>query len=275
MKAWKGVLLSAVLFSSVIVYAMAVEPYWIKTSMHKIGHPSVVSPLRVVQLSDLHLQTFDKLSAKIVEEVERLKPDLVVITGDAIDNHGALPVLDQFLAALPKGAHTVAILGNWEYWAAVDMQALRALYIKHNVKLLVNEAYEVRMGAQAVIIEGLDDFTAGKPKSVVKEYGANKAPLHLLLQHSPGWFEQLKGEALERERPALCLAGHTHAGQVTLFGLVLWTPRGSGSYTGGFYQSKLCPLYVSAGLGTSLLPVRFGARPEIAVFDFLLKRQTF
>ena len=184
-------------------------------------------------------------------------------------------MLDQFLAALPKGAHTVAILGNWEYWAAVDMQALRALYIKHNVKLLVNEAYEVRMGAQALIIEGLDDFTAGKPKSVVKEYGANKAPLHLLLQHSPGWFEQLKGDALERERPALCLAGHTHAGQVTLFGLVLWTPRGSGSYTGGFYQSKLCPLYVSAGLGTSLLPVRFGARPEIAVFDFLLKRQTF
>ena len=61
MKAWKGVLLSAVLFSSVIVYAMAVEPYWIKTSMHKIGHASVVSPLRVVQLSDLYLQTFDRL----------------------------------------------------------------------------------------------------------------------------------------------------------------------------------------------------------------------
>jgi len=58
-------------------------------------------------------------------------------------------------------------------------------------------------------------------------------------------------------------------------GLVMWTPRGSGSYTAGFYETKLCPLYVSAGLGTSLLPVRFGARPEIAVFDFVLKRQAF
>jgi predicted MPP superfamily phosphohydrolase len=274
-KAWRKMLLSVALLSSVIIYALAIEPYWIKTSIHTIGHPSVIAPTRVVQLSDLHLQTFDKLSAKVVEEVERLNPDLVVITGDAIDNHVALPMLDQFLAALPKGAHTVAILGNWEYWAAVDMQALRALYIKHNVTVLVNEAHTINVGGQAVMIEGLDDFTAGKPKSVVEHYGANKAPLHVLLQHSPGWFEQLKGEALERERPALCLAGHTHAGQVPVFGLVMWTPRGSGSYTAGFYETKLCPLYVSAGLGTSLLPVRFGARPEIAVFDFVLKRQAF
>ncbi len=268
-------LLCVALLSSVFVYAFAIEPYWIKTSIHTIGHQSVTAPTRVVQLSDLHLQTFDRLSARVVEEVERLNPDLVVITGDAIDNHVALPVLDQFLAALPKGAHTVAILGNWEYWAAVDMQALRALYIKHNVTLLVNEAHTINVGGQAVMIEGLDDFTAGKPMSVVEHYGADKAPLHVLLQHSPGWFEHLKGEVLKRERPALCLAGHTHAGQVTFFGLVLWTPRGSGSYTAGFYESKLCPLYVSAGLGTSLLPVRFGARPEIAVFDFVLKRQVF
>ncbi|NDD14777.1 MAG: hypothetical protein EB072_19600, partial [Betaproteobacteria bacterium] len=201
--AWRKMLLSVALLSSVIIYALAIEPYWIKTSIHTIGHPSVIAPTRVVQLSDLHLQTFDKLSAKVVEEVERLNPDLVVITGDAIDNHVALPMLDQFLAALPKGAHTVAILGNWEYWAAVDMQALRALYIKHNVTVLVNEAHTINVGGQAVMIEGLDDFTAGKPKSVVEHYGANKAPLHVLLQHSPGWFEQLKGEALERERPAL------------------------------------------------------------------------
>ena len=272
MKAWRGMLLSVALVGSVITYALAIEPFWIKTSTYTIGHPSVSAPVRVAQLSDLHLQTLDKQAIKVIEEVERLKPDLVVITGDALDKQKALPALDQFLAALPKGAHTVAILGNWEYWAALDIEALRALYAKHQVRLLVNEAMEVLIGGQSVLIEGLDDFTAGRPKSVDWDQGGSKAPLHLLLQHSPGWFEQLKDQALERERPALCLAGHTHAGQVTFFGLVLWTPPGSGTYTAGFYDTKLCRLYVSAGLGTSLWPVRFGARPEIAVFDFVLKR---
>ena len=73
-------LLIAVLFSSVISYAMAIETYWIKTSIHTIRHASVVSSLRVVQLSDLYLQTFDRRWAKVVEEVERfnLDPEIAV-----------------------------------------------------------------------------------------------------------------------------------------------------------------------------------------------------
>jgi len=53
-----------------------------------------------------------------------------------------------------------------------------------------------------------------------------------------------------------------------LFGLVLYTPPGSGSYKAGFYKTASCDLYVSKGLGTSVLPFRLGARPEIAVFEF-------
>ena len=67
-------------------------------------------------------------------------------------------------------------------------------------------------------------------------------------------------------RFALCLAGHTHGGQVALFGFALWTPRGSGNFTAGRYDSTMCPIYVSRGIGTSILPIRLGARPEIAVF---------
>ncbi|NDE54194.1 MAG: metallophosphoesterase [Actinobacteria bacterium] len=96
MKAWRGMLLSVALVGSVITYALAIEPFWIKTTIHTIRHPAVNAPVRVVQLSDLHLQKFDRISAKVIEEVERLKPDLVVITGDALDKQKALPVLDQF-----------------------------------------------------------------------------------------------------------------------------------------------------------------------------------
>ena len=82
-------LLSVALVGSVITYALAIEPFWIKTSTYTIGHPSVSAPIRVAQLSDLHLQTLDKQAIKVIEEVERLKPDLVVITGDALDKQKA------------------------------------------------------------------------------------------------------------------------------------------------------------------------------------------
>ncbi|NTU65418.1 MAG: hypothetical protein HGB05_18960 [Chloroflexi bacterium] len=62
------------------------------------------------------------------------------------------------------------------------------------------------------------------------------------------------------------MSGHTHAGQLTLFGWSLWTRPGSGSYVAGWYDTPFCPLYVSKGIGTSLVPARLFARPEIAVF---------
>ena len=65
----------------------------------------------------------------------------------------------------------------------------------------------------------------------------------------------------------ICLSGHTHGGQVTLFGRPFWTPRGSGRFVAGWYETPSCRLYVSRGVGMSILPIRFGARPEVAVFE--------
>jgi predicted MPP superfamily phosphohydrolase len=87
-----------------------------------------------------------------------------------------------------------------------------------------------------------------------------------VIQHSPGWFRSPDAAAVDT-RASLCLAGHTHGGQIALFGLPLWTPRGSGDFVAGRYDLAMCPLYVSRGIGTSIAPVRFGARPEIAVFS--------
>ncbi|NBQ80372.1 MAG: hypothetical protein EBT99_17520 [Betaproteobacteria bacterium] len=158
MKAWRGMLLSVALVGSVITYALAIEPFWIKTSTHTIGHPSVSAPIRVAQLSDLHLQTLDKQAIKVIEEVERLKPDLVVITGDAVDKQKALPALDQFLAALPKGAQTVAILGNWEYWAGIDIEALRAGLSNSRIRRLNGKG--LRFALQDIRTLGKSHFSA-------------------------------------------------------------------------------------------------------------------
>jgi len=65
----------------------------------------------------------------------------------------------------------------------------------------------------------------------------------------------------------LSLSGHTHGGQVPFFGSPLMLPPGSGAYNHGLYVTQYGPLYVSRGIGTSELPLRIGARPEIAEFD--------
>lgn len=110
---------------------------------------------------------------------------------------------------------------------------------------------------------GVDDFTAGLPD--IPKAIALGDELRLVVQHSPGWFES--GQMAGRTRLAsLCISGHTHGGQLTYLGKVLWTPRGIGRFTGGLYELPACPLFVSRGIGTSILPLRLGARPEIVLF---------
>lgn len=72
---------------------------------------------------------------------------------------------------------------------------------------------------------------------------------------------------MREQRFTLCLSGHTHRGQVTFGGWAPFRPVGSGRFVSGFYDVPGCRLYVSKGLGTSVLPVRWGARAEVAVFD--------
>ena len=236
-----------------------------ETTHHTIGTPPPgTRAIRIVQLSDLHLQAITGRERAAASEVERLAPDPIVISGDAIDRADALPVLDRFLSLLgptPK----VAVLGNWEHWSQVDLLALRALYERtHGVRLLVNGRAEFRFGTCRLHILGLDAHTAGRPDRTLLE-NVDPTASTILVQHSPGWFRSPEATA-PGPRVTLCLSGHTHGGQVALLGRAPWTPRGSGDFTGGRYDLPLCALYVSRGIGTSILPVRFGARPEIAVF---------
>jgi predicted MPP superfamily phosphohydrolase len=245
------------------VYAVWVEPYWIDVSIHDMRSDEAKDAIRIVQLSDLHLQEFSRREREVANQVNALKPDLVVLSGDVIDRRDRLPILHSFLAALGETT-IVAVLGNWEYWAKIDLHALRNEYQHHGIRLLVNETASYQVRHRTLSIAGMDDFTAGKPDSELLN-----APFDgtaVIVQHSPGYFENLPTKT-GRGIFSLCLAGHTHGGQFTLFGWPIWRPSGSGSFVSGLYETSVCNLYVSRGVGTSVLPIRFGARPEIAVFD--------
>jgi hypothetical protein len=256
--------------SAVAVDAAWWEPRWLEVTRHPL--PPGAPPVRFVQITDLHLHSVGALHRRVAAETARARPHFALLTGDSVDRPDALPALDAFLSLLDTRLPKFAILGNWEHWSGVDRAELASLYERHNTRLLVNET-AVHAG---VALTGVDDL-AGTPDLRAALRGAPDAPLHLLLAHSPAFRDAVRGYA----RPAgpipsdpvdvaaftMMLSGHTHGGQVAVGGWAPLLPPGSGRYARGWFRdSGGPPLYVSRGIGTSMLPVRLGARPELAIF---------
>jgi predicted MPP superfamily phosphohydrolase len=241
----------------------------------------------MVQLTDLHLQRVGAHEHHIAETVNALAPDLVLITGDSIDRRDHLPELGAFLDLLQPGVPKYAILGNWEYQGEVNIARLANVYAARNCRLLVNETIVHRHNGGELLITGLDDLVAGSPRIERALKGVEPRPHHIVLEHcpayrdhltqspersSPGQREELEGADLSRYAPQYVLSGHTHGGQVTILGWAPWLPVGCGRYLSGWYRDASPALYVSRGLGTSTLPIRFGAPPEVAEFELFLAR---
>jgi len=254
----------------------------IEISRHVLNSEASLSGGRVsfVQLSDLHLHHIGRHEMHIAEAVNRLQPDFLVITGDTIDRADRLSVLESFLRLLePIGGY--AVLGNWEHQSQVDIGALDRTYALHNINLLVNQSVVLKHRGKRLLITGLDDLVLGSPDIHRALDGAMPARLHLILAHCPAqrdvflhdaaWgssFDPTPSTLSGKNGGVLVLSGHTHGGQICVGGWAPVLPMGSGRYVAGWYTDGPIPLYVSRGLGTTLLPIRFGAVPEIAYFEF-------
>ncbi len=259
---WIGMM--AAILAAVLAYGIFVEPDWLEVTHHVVGENKGRASFRLVQLSDLHLQGHE--NKRIISKVREIQPDLIVLSGDVVDRSDSLPGLEAFLKSLgdtPK----VAILGNWEYWGEFDLNELAKVYARNQVRLLVNACAQIQIKNRTVTLVGLDDALAGKPNIKRAAAQCGDAEDAILIEHSPGFFGKPREAPMTDAPFLLSMSGHTHGGQLALFGHPLATPPGSGAYTQGWYDSKYGRLYVSRGIGTSELPVRIGARPEIAVFE--------
>jgi predicted MPP superfamily phosphohydrolase len=266
-----GILLFTSLLALLAV-AFFVEPGRIEVTHHDMRHRRDGPGLRLVQLSDLHLRAVGKHETSLVKRVKELQPDLVVLTGDMVDRADALPLLQAFIDALSP-IPIVAVPGNWEHWSGLDFPELRAaIERRQGNQLLLNGQSSFTRGKRTIHLIGLDDFTGGNPDPGLLEgighLHRENGTTAVLLQHSPGFFELPEVRRLMGSgRFTLCLSGHTHGGQITIGGWTPSTPGGSGRFVAGFYDIPGSKLYVSRGLGMSIIPARLGARPEIAVFD--------
>ncbi len=260
--------------------AWLVEPRRVQFTHHAVN--ARTSPeqraVRFIQITDLHLQAVGRMHRRIAAEVNRLAPDFIVLTGDSVDRADRLPELASFLALLDRRTPKYAILGNWEHWGGVDLDELAAVYRAASCRLLVNDFAVHQIGGRSIRVTGLDDLVGGRPDAGHALRDAPPACAHLLLAHCPEHRDRLAdpppplapaapSPPLDLGRITLMLSGHTHGGQVNVLGWTPVLPRGSGRYVRGWFRDPgQVPLYVSRGIGTSVAPVRLGARPEVAVF---------
>lgn len=272
------------LFAS--AWAFFIEPALrLRIKRHRITRDDwTATPLRVAIISDLHVgEPFVTLRRveKIVARANALKPDLVVLLGDYAAGHRYItkpvkiadvaPVLGQLEA--PLG--TFAILGNHDWWddrSAQRRGGLPNLYadalVANGIRHLSNQAIRLDgfwlagLEDQLAIargggrFDGLDDLPG-----TLAQIEDDGAPA-ILLAHEPDIFPKVP------DRIALTLSGHTHGGQVRLFG---WSPvvpsRYGNRYAYGHVREEGRDLVVSGGIGCSIAPIRLGVTPEITVIE--------
>ncbi|HEV2289262.1 MAG TPA: metallophosphoesterase [Candidatus Acidoferrales bacterium] len=241
------------------VDAFLIEPYDIEVTHYTIqtgegGAPTVKSPLKIADLTDLHTRGIGWRERKLLEVLAEEKPDVILITGDTLadplGNYRAVREVYEQLHA-PLGVWFVH--GNWENIRPVRHEQL--FYHDAGVSLLLNQNHELRPDVWLV---GLDDAATGRPNLNEALEGVPTNVYTIAMFHAPAYFDRIAG------RVNLVLAGHTHGGQVLIpFVKPFWLPYGSGRFLSGWYEEKGTRMYVSRGLGMSDIPIRFRCRPEI------------
>lgn len=210
-------------------------------------------------ISDFHAPRTFVTSAFLAAAVNELDCDALFIVGDTVDQPENVRLVTDLFKQIHVRGPKLAVLGNWEHWAGIGLDELSAAYGDADVRLLVNQAFTLELGAAHMTVVGLDDLVAGSPKfDLVK--GTTEP--RIILAHCPASFNRIHTVATG---PTLTLSGHTHGGQIAPLGFALWLPPGSGRYVSGWYNMGSHKLFVTRGLGNSVVPFRIGSAPELSI----------
>lgn len=244
--------------------AFAIEPRWLDVTQWWVGVPDLPAELEsftIAHLTDVHLTSIGVLHHAIADWLFRVHTDLVVITGDVVDDDARVPLVTELTGLCreaTRGARILATLGNWEHWGKVNLTTLAQAYERAGAKLLSDENID---GPRGLAVIATDDGASGFADVGRAFRDAPKDRPRLLLTHAPGLVD---GPLPPDARAMLTLAGHTHGGQARAVTKAIAVPPGSGRFEYGPYETPVGPMFVSKGVGTSVVPARFCCRPELA-----------
>ena len=258
---------------AMLIYPFA-EPFMLEVenvTLTSSDLPVDIGQLRIVYLSDIHQGAFFSQSRvnDLVKRINALNADLVLLGGDyAEDSDGAV----AFFRSLPNiharyGVY--AVMGNHDRTVPEsNLQAMQTVMIARGITPVVNDVIPVRIGVSNIYIAGIDDVNTGWPDLSGVAARTRAEDYVIFLSHSPevipdahkcadmngkrGWFD-------------LGLFGHTHGGQIALIGQYLGIAKVPAQYEQGWIVENRVNMLISRGVGTSVLPIRIGRRPQIHV----------
>jgi uncharacterized protein len=244
-------------------------PLSLETRRYVLGRDP--EPLRIVQVSDFHARLYSSLDAELARRVREIGPDLILITGDTVTKKADYAVAERIISGFGDDIPKLAVRGNWDLSTDADPGGLAAILSAHGGRLLVNEYALVEIRGAKLLVYGGDDMLSGdyRPPLAaelgkrVEESGPRAV---FLLCHEPAFVDSLDKDILSMEK-VFAFSGHTHGGQVTFFGAAIPAvmPALSGRYVSGEYRVGSLRLFVSRGVGTSRIDLRFMARPDLMV----------
>ena len=218
--------------------------------------------LRIAFVSDVHAGSFlgEADLRAIFERVQAAGPDLVLFGGDLINTRESeLLLWKRPLGALRPRLGMFAVPGNHDHFWGRGIGPWAASLESCGVSVLLNQGRRIEHGGSSLWLCGVDDLTEGTPDLALALHGRRTGETTVLLSHHPDFFFEAAAAGVD-----LTLSGHTHGGQIRLGG---WAPihHSRFGYERGWFRENDCRLYVSRGVGVTVLPIRVDATPEIPI----------
>lgn len=208
--------------------------------------PEVFKEMKIFFISDIHRR---KVHESIINEVEK-KADLVIIGGDLLEKGVPNSRIEYNLQLLKKIGPLYFVWGNNDY--EMKEHDLLHLFEKYDVRVLKNESVIFQApNGDSIALLGIDDLSQENDRLDLALNGTESVNFKILISHNPRITVKMR----EEDKISFVLSGHTHGGQIHLLG---YSPY----QKGGMYKSAITTLLVSNGYGTSMLPLRLGAKPE-------------
>ncbi len=268
MQLWIILGIIAIVLTLMIAYSMFIEIKWYEITHPELyihGLDATFDGYKIAQITDIHMDssmTRERL-IRIAGMIDEQKPDLIVITGDFVSynveyvTNDLRDALSEYSA--PHGI--IAVTGNHDYLSGVDR--VRGVLNDVGIHELANDYKAIERDNARFYVAGIDDVSAKKSRlDILLNKLPDDAPA-ILLAHEPDFADI----AAATGRFAVQLSGHTHGGQIQMpFIGAFYGPKHGHIYQDGMYDvDDGLQIYVSRGVGTVTLPIRFNCRPEITI----------
>ena len=225
--------------------------------------PKTLDGLRIVHLSDFHYGplTNSRHLERAVKTANDLRPDLIALTGDYISQDRIYAAPCAELVGRLRARHGVyAVLGNHDHWT--DAALIADLFRLAGIKVLLNEGMRLDLRKESFWLAGVNDTMVGLEDLPLAMAGARDTEMKLLLAHNPIILRRAARVGVD-----LVLSGHTHGGQVALRPEKSRSGRPRRRMLRGLGRRGNTQIYVTRGLGTVVLPIRYGCPPEVSLLE--------